>query len=256
VYDTLTSEEFAVQGDGGNQCCADISSDKVVWAQVNGSQSWDIYAYDLSSSQLIPVATRPLIQFFPKVDGDWVIYLEDKGDDPHDEDKPKELYLHNLITGEDFLLGVSPYAFRVEGKSYGIANNRVVWIGWTPKQQPLWPPALRVYNLQSRTDRTIDLPKDCVLNSFRMAGDLIAFSCQAGFYGYDLAQSILFDVPHPRGVGDYFLSETNVVFQMVVDDPDRLDYLTPGAPTPTSIPQTFTPSPARFQLLVAPIMRR
>jgi hypothetical protein len=251
AYDLATGKKFAINGQSDVQSFPDVSGDTVVWSELHDDHSWDIYAYRIASGQLIAAVTRPGSQNVPKTDGNWIVYLEAKNADPRD--MTVDVYLHNLTTGEDFLLGTSSYGS--EGGTYGIAHGRVVWVGLTPdelKQQAGWPPPLHVYDLQARADRVLDKLSTCAPTGFQLAGDLIMYNCKEGFYGYDLAKDALFRIPHPRGVGEIYLSETTVAFQIAVEQP-RI-YLTPGASTPT--PGPYVSEPMKFRLFVEPITRR
>jgi beta propeller repeat protein len=249
AYDLAAGKKLAIAGEGGFQSSPDVSGDMVVWSEVHGDRSWDIYAYSIASDQLIAAVTRSGIQSLPKIDGDWVVYLEVTTTDPRN--MTADVYLHNLTTGEDSLLGTSPYAS--EGGTYGIAHGRIVWLGWTPDElkQQSWPPPFHVYDLPTRTDHLIDASSPCIPTEFFMAGDLIMYGCQEGFYGYDLAKDALFRIPNPRGVGAIYFSETRVVFQIEVESPRT--FLTPGAPTST--PGPYVPQPMKFRLFVEPINR-
>ena len=260
VYDIHTGEEFTIEGEGLSQCCADVSGNIVVWSEIHAGRGGDIYAYDMSSRELLPVVTRSLGQAYPKIEGDWVVYLEDRhSDDPRNP--MRELYLHNLVTGEDMLIGPSPYASKLEGDTYGIDNGRVVWKGWTIGEQPTSEgplPTLHVYDLETRTESALDLSPVCtsVPVSFKMAGDLILFSCE-GFYGcYDLAQEIFVRVPHPEHWSGYtYLSETYVVFRVSEKEESIWDYMTPGASPMPPEEHWLTPQPRQYRLLVVPITR-
>jgi len=261
VYDIHTDEEFTVEGEGLSQCCADVSGDVVVWSEIHAGRGGDIYAYDISSRELIPVVTRSLGQAYPNVEGEWVVYLEDKHSD--DSRNPmRDLYLHNLATGEDMFISPSPYAADLKGDTYGIDNGRVVWKGWAIGEQPTSEgplPTLHVYDLETRTESVLDLSPVCtsIPVSFKMAGDLILFSCE-GFYGcYDLAQDIFFDVPHPEhGIGSLYFSETYVVFRIQAQRESFWDYLmTPGASPMPPEEDWLTPQPRQYRLFVVPITR-
>jgi hypothetical protein len=254
IHDTLTGKEWEYGGDDGHWLSNPaISGHMVVWQdkKATNTRDIDIHAYDIKAKKELIVIQRPGYQVQPKIEGDWIVYLEDKSTDPHD--MTRDVYLHNFTTGEDFLLGTSPYAS--EGGTYGIAHGRVVWVGWTPnefKQEVGLTPPFHVYDLQNQTDRVLDNWSTCAPTGFQLAGDLIQFSCQEGFYGYDLAQDALFSIPLPRGIGEIYLSETSVVFQMEVEEPRT--FLTPGAPTAT--PGPYVPKLMKFRLFVEPINRR
>ncbi len=258
VYDVQTGERFVV-GENNTQRWPDVSESIIVWAESRGSRSWDIYAYDISSHQLTPVISRPLIQAYPKIAGEWIVYLENESTDSRDV--IQDLYLHNLVTGEDMLIGPSPYASKLEGDTYGIDNGRVVWKGWAIGEQPTSEgplPTLHVYDLETRTESSLDLSPVCtsVPVSFKMAGDLILFSCE-GFYGcYDLAQEIFVRVPHPEHWSGYtYLSETYVVFRVSEKEESIWDYMTPGASPMPPEEHWLTPQPRQYRLFVVPITR-
>jgi hypothetical protein len=261
VYDIHTGEEFTVEGEGLSQCCADVSGNIVVWSEIHAGRGGDIYAYDISSRELLPVVTRSLGQAYPKIEGDWVVYLEDKhSNDPRDP--MRDLYLHNLATGEDTFIGPSPFASSLEGDTYGIANGRVLWIGWTSEETPDLlsgdRPSLHLYDLRTRTKSIVDLSPVCtrVPACFEMAGDLILFNCEGGFYGYDLAQEVFFDVPYPRhSVGSVYFSETYAVFRTQVQGESIWDYMTPGASPMPPEEHWLTPQPRQYRLFVVPITR-
>jgi len=259
VYDVITNEIF-VLGESNSQRWPDVSGKMIVWAELHGKNGWDIYAYDMSSSNLIPVITRPLVQMYPKIDEDWVIYLEKRDSDPRNP--IQDLYLHNLVTGEDTFIGPSPFASSLEGDTYGIANGRVLWIGWTSEETPDLlsgdRPSLHLYDLRTRTKSILDLSPVCtrVPACFEMAGDLILFNCEGGFYGYDLAQEVFFDVPYPRhSVGSVYFSETYAVFRTQVQGESIWDYMTPGASPMPPEEHWLTPQPRQYRLLVVPITR-
>jgi len=259
VYDMSTGEIFVI-GESDSQRWPDVSGERIVWAELHGKNGWDIYAYDVPSSNLIPVVTRPLVQMYPKIDGDWVIYLQKRDSDPRNS--MQDVYLHNLVTGEDMLIGPSPYASKLEGDTYGIDNGRVVWKGWAIGEQPTSEgplPTLHTYDLETRTESVLDLSPVCtsIPVYFKMAGDLIFFSCE-GFYGcYDLAQEIFFRVPHPEHWSGYtYLSETYVVFRVSEERASFWDYLmTPGASPMPPEEDWLTPQPRQYRLLVVPITR-
>jgi len=256
IYDARTGDEREYgRGEGYWLRNPDASDQTIVWDEKRASNARDIdiYAYDIAIGRELIVVQRPGYQMRPKIDGEWIVYIDDEGTDPRDV--VQNLYLHNLTTGEDMLLGSSPYASRLEGGTYDIDNDRVVWVGRAAGRQEGLSD-LNVYDLQSRTECMIDTSPACVPTDFRMAGDLILFGCQDGFYGYDLAQDVFFEVPYPEhSIGEFYLSETYVVFRIQGKHPTVWDYLTPGASPMPPREYWLTPQPARFRLFVAPITR-
>ena len=261
VYNLITNEQIEIGGENRWLHTPSVFEQTVVWSErrSDDTHNTDIYAYDITRGQTVPVVERSGYQMRPKVYAEWVIYMEKISDDPRNP--MRDLYLHNLVTGEDMLIGPSPYAADLEGDTYGIDNGRVVWKGWAIGKQPTSEgplPTLHVYDLETRTESVLDLSPVCtsVPVSFKMAGDLILFSCE-GFYGcYDLAQEIFVRVPHPEHWSGYtYLSETYVVFRVSEKEESIWDYMTPGASPMPPEEHWLTPQPRQYRLLVVPITR-
>jgi len=265
VYDIHTGEEFTVEGEGLSQCCADVSGNIVVWSEIHAGRGGDIYAYDVSSHELIPVVTRPLFQGRPKIKGDWIIYLEDKhSDDPRNP--MRDLYLHNLATGEDMRIGPSPYAS--DGSTYGIADGQVFWIGWNIGQEPTKEegplPAWHIYDLNTRQEKVMDTSSAaCPPGGFGLGGDMMKWACGLERYaGYDLEQGVFFEFPilpeEMRGKvesWEAFISNEWVVWYIVERRERVWDYMTPGASPMPPEEHWLTPQPRQYRLFVVPITR-
>lgn len=101
VYDVSTSETFVV-GESDSQRWPDISGNTVIWSEIQ-EQNWDIYAYDIASSETVPVVTRPGGQIMAKIEDGWIVYIQGRNNDGRNP--VWDLYLHNLVTGEDMLIG-------------------------------------------------------------------------------------------------------------------------------------------------------
>ncbi len=259
VYDISTGEIFVV-GESESQRWPDISANMVIWSEIRGNQSWDIYTYNIASGQTAPAVTKSGGQIMPKIEGDWIVYMQRRSNDIRDE--MRDLYLHNLVTGEDMFIGPSPFASSLDGDTYGIANGRVLWIGWTSEEEPDLlsgdRPSLHLYDLGTRAKSIVDLSPVCarVPACFEIAGDLILFDCKGGFYGYDLAQDVFFDVPYPRhSVGSVYFSETYAVFRTQVQGESFWDYMTPGASPMPPEENWLTPQSRQYRLFVVPITR-
>lgn len=268
VHDVFTGESFVLEGNGGTQCCPDVSGDVVVWAEVSENHSWDVYAYNMLSRRLTPVATRPFIQTLPVVRGEWVLYLQDRGDDFLDE-AAEELYLHNLVTGEDALLGSSPFAFRCDGCTYGLVDEQAMWVGWVPGQSISWPPSLHFYDLSTQIVTPLDTSSAaCPPRGFTLGQHLMKWACDyEQMAGYDLAQRVFFRFPAlPETIvvstegrvesWSTYLSDAWVVW-LVVEREDGLHrYSTPAEPMPMPTLHSTAVSPSlRFRLFVAPVIR-
>ncbi|MDX1417042.1 MAG: hypothetical protein R3293_22750 [Candidatus Promineifilaceae bacterium] len=93
----------------------------------------DIYAYDLAAGVEIPVAVAPGVQQQPALDGDWVIWSDNRDSPLHGEplegcancpDNPFDIYAYNLQTGETRVLAA-------DGRHNAqppISGERVAWI--------------------------------------------------------------------------------------------------------------------------------
>ncbi len=255
IYDTSTGEKTEIGGSGRWLHTPSASGHTIVW-----SENTDIYAYDTEKQLATLVSQHPESQIVPKIDGEWIVYMQRRSSDM--QDVMRDIYLHHLGTGEEMLLGPSPFAGDLEGDTYGIDNGRVLWIGWSASEEPDLlagsRPTLHLYDLQTRTESIIDVSPVCtrVPVGFEMAGDLILFGYDDGFCGYDLAQHVFFDVPYPHNsIGEVYLSETHVVFQIQDRGPVFWDYMTPGASPMPSPEYWLTPQPVRFRWFAVPITR-
>jgi hypothetical protein len=259
VYDLSTGEKIRLNGEGGSQCCADVSGNTVVWSERHGDNRMDIYTYNLASSALKVAVARPGSQVFPKIEGDWVVYTEYTSLDFHNEDGPQTLYLHNLATGEDFSLGLSWYAVRCQGCTYGIANQRVVWNGLQVGDPVKWPYPIHVYDLKTHTTQTVDTSAaDCSPWEFALSGNLIQWACDQ-MVGYDLERKVFFEFSAlPKALGDkiggmnIYLSQDWIVWSVVQEKPT----FTPSAPTSTRVSPRLLPIPRWVRLFAAPITRQ
>lgn len=253
VVDLHSGEENWVSGGRW----ADVSGSIVVYAQLGEHpNAWDLYTKNLESGEVKPLAVRENVQSWPKIDGNWVTYLDTERININY--KEESIYAHNLSTGEDLLLGITQFATQSEGGTYGIGNGRIVWIGWQGEQEPDTY-GLHVFDTQKREVYTpANLPTDCELRTFHMAGDFLLFMCH-GFQLYDLAQDQQVAVPYPRpSTGSVYLSEDYVAFCIQGDTgPHIVELLqTPGAELPTPLPPDVTPTPIPWRLFVVPIMRQ
>jgi len=132
IYDLAPRREIAIDSPAFVQRYADISTDGVVvWndsRNATGVKSpTDIYGYDLRTGMEFPVAVGPGIHFLPRIDGNWIIYLDWLPNQVLRSDTPK-LKAYNFSTGERIELGPavyieSPYTNKV----HAISGNRVVW---------------------------------------------------------------------------------------------------------------------------------
>lgn len=249
VVDLYSGETAGViEGRWGN-----ISGSMVVYAMDGGHpNSWDLYAKNLDSGEVIPIAVRERIQSRPKVNGEWVVYLDiERVNASYEKER---IRAYNLNTGEDLVLGVTRYATQSEGGTYGIGNGRIVWIGWRGEREENTY-GLHVFDTQTREVYTPPhLTVDDISPTFDMAGDLLLFGHSTC---YDLAQDVLFEIPYPHNTSGFiYMSQDYIVFRIEVSEPNIIEILqTPGAATPTLPPAGAAPPLRMWKLLVIPIIR-
>jgi|GEM_PF-2419477 len=162
VYDLDKGHEF--QLDNAVPDDLDLSGDIVVWTE---SMVGDVFAHDLLTDQRWPVAVRPGGQFFPRISGQWVIYLEhgENWEEIKDQKYGRyaDLRAYHLDTGEDFLIGQAPLPNDASvGTHHAIAGSKVVWI----QHLPNYKTELRVYDLETRTSRPLVLSDGTQITCF------------------------------------------------------------------------------------------
>lgn len=194
VRDSASGREFRLGSDDGTTGNPAISGNFVAWQdwrnEGKGDQV-DIYAYNLNSHMEITVANRAGIQMFPRIAGEWVIYV----DFQEEQQGIAGLYAHNLMTGEDFAInGKVPFRQdATNGTYHAISGNYVAWLN-VPEQ------ILCVYDLKTRTTRGLNIPGLRWPTDLSLSGDILVW-LDAHWLGYDLTQDAMFVIPIiPQGV--------------------------------------------------------
>jgi len=146
VHDAETGQEIRLGDDAGDALFEKMTSEYVIWRyQWDGrsetTRETGLYAYVLATGEEIIVAGEPdIAPGDPEIDDQWVLYTDAKNSGVYFA----KLRVHNLVTGEDFLLedGV-PYYGRPSSDYYAISDDRVAWMdgSWT----------VHVYDLAART---------------------------------------------------------------------------------------------------------
>lgn len=205
----------------------DVFENKVVWSEFCGTTSWDIYMYATDTQHTTPVITRDNAQIYPKVEQDWVAFAEIV----NATQNTTHLYLYNILTGEEILLGRLPaYTLDCDSCTYNLNNRRVVWLGWDDVDETTASPLLYVYDLDTNNHRAIDVSEGvCAPRGFSMSYNLLKWGCTAQtMAGYDLEQDVFFEYPvlpvdiSSSGVTTY-LSDEWLVWQVYekVSDPQN-----------------------------------
>ena len=271
VFDLQTGEETVLGGEGRWLSHPAVSGSTVVWGEKNitSTLGTDIYAYDMATGQVFTITHRAGGQMKPVIEGEWIVYKNRVIDDPRD--LIADIYLHNITTGEDRLLGTNRFAADATEEVYAIANGRVVWNEWPAGewQDGKWyeeESSLHVYELSSGVEWVLDSSNRAPFY-FVLSGDLLL-----GGGGYDFAQDTSFDIPQ-EGLPDtyqdispgirrviksraVYVSETRMVWLIGTREESNIEYyLTPGIPTPTPVTNIPTPGPIHYRLFTASIER-
>ena len=153
IFDLMVGKELAIGPEDRASMHPDISDKIVVWNDGRNSQDgWvaDIYGNDLQKGKEIPILVGSGRHLFPRVSGDWVIYLDwlpGVGPGTPSPDQPT-LHAHSIRTGEDINLG--PVAYRNDAWSYKrhvISGHVVAWQGRDG--------ATHLYDLAARRERVL-----------------------------------------------------------------------------------------------------
>ncbi len=215
IFDLQTGDETVLGGAGRSLHYPAVSGSIIVWDERNMTSTLgvDIHAYDMATGQTFTVTQRPGQQARPVIEGEWVVYRNRVIDDPRNP--IADIYLYNITTGEDRLLGTNRYAADATEGVYAIANGRVVWNEWPAGEwrDGKWyevEPSLHVRELSDGAERVLNSLENAPLY-FVLSGDLLV----SDGWGYDLAQDIFFDVPRVGNTRAVFLSETRIVWLVI-----------------------------------------
>jgi beta propeller repeat protein len=157
AYDLVGQQEIQIGPDEQPGDYPDVSGHTVVWSDwrhYNNDREVDLYGYDLQRGEEFPVVVRPGIHLFPRVDGNWAIYLYWPPGASLGGRFPSQptLRVHHLRTGEDIALG--PAYYRNDAsccRSHTISGQRVVWLGSNGQ--------LHLYDLATRQERILPEPQ-------------------------------------------------------------------------------------------------
>jgi hypothetical protein len=207
VYDLQTNQESIV---AAHSRLPDVSDNIMVWDGVIG--------YDLAKAASIQTKNLHGQPRYPRISGQWVVYLDAYGDDTAD------VYAHNLATNEDFKIGVMP----TQGQRIGvvdwypvISGKNIVWVSAQDDK-------LHHYNLDTRTDRLLPIPLNAetvngIPRGLELDGDILVYELR-DYMGYDLARDVAFPIPVIPAVKGKWTSSTHplvsggrLVWQTTVD---------------------------------------
>lgn len=162
----------------------DMSESMLVWQQSDGYQ-WDIWGYDLSQGEILPVINRVANQGQAIVSGKWVVYQ----DVAITENNQVALYAINVDTQEDiYLTMVDSFSDQYTLPTYAID---VPWIVWATES------TLNLYNLETHDQHTVSVTACPSLESkpayLEVSGNIVVFSCGQKL-GYDIVSGNFFSL--------------------------------------------------------------
>jgi len=115
IYNLSTHEITEIAVDNSSWYC-DIYGDTIVWDNCRDENKWDIYAYNLSTSEKTQLTFDELEQTKPSIYGDRVVYCEW-------ENGTGDIYMYNLSTRKESQITTNESIQR-DPVIYG---DRVVW---------------------------------------------------------------------------------------------------------------------------------
>jgi len=150
VIDINTGQEILNED---NAFQPSISGNVVVWIDLrNGTE--DIYAHSLATSKEFPVVTGPGNRDYPRISGNWVIYLQRTKFPTGHETTTAQLRAHSLKTNDDFAIGNTPFANdSFQGTYHAIDGHMVAWVEF--EESALSAHSLHLYDLSTRSDRIL-----------------------------------------------------------------------------------------------------
>ncbi len=230
----------------------------VVWEEYRDNQR-NIYGYDLADKQYFSVAQGPGLRLFPKISGDWVVYLLWQPDIQY----RFELHAYNMVDKEDMLVGYMPTTETANYPSYwlfDIDQNLVVWrtIG----------KEIHVYDLASKVERSIFKGEATdIVGRIDISGDLVVWNNgPQDKRGYDLSYNNTFDVPYLPDSASENTSTWSVILThnyivWLVNEESKPDWalgtpLAPGVSTPSNPDPLMEKQRCDQRVFVARIIRK
>jgi len=137
AYDLVSGRVFPICANSGwltFQNFPAIFGNIVVWRDFRNGISdpwavganWDIYCYDLSTSQEFPICTNTADQGPPAISANIVVWEDGRNGDGSGDFSGSDIYGYDLATGREF-----PICTAVNGQaSPAISDNIIVWEDW------------------------------------------------------------------------------------------------------------------------------
>ncbi len=232
LQDIQSGQEIHLGDDNGHTLLEARSNRYIIWRyQRHGfsdaiTLKTGLYAFDLETGEDIVIAQEPSYPVDPVISGQWVLYT-----DPEiGRSNFANLRVHNLVTGEDLLIGNNvPYNQdfnnRPSSDYYAISDESIVWVDVeTGEIQATW--MIRVYDLANGTTRALEVPNTISPEALSISGGIVVW-WDRFWRGYDLQQDAVFTIPViPPGWGNVpvqpggpvTIKDNNLYWSLKVDD--------------------------------------
>jgi hypothetical protein len=154
IQDTQTGSEVRLGSDKGQALLGATSDDYVIWKSLCdgcADLKTGLYAYSIRTSTNILVSDTVRGRGFPKIDGQWVIYVDEKDPTQHLSD----LHAHNLTTGKDLLIGPVVQVHAGATDYYTVHGDKIAWVAGGAGQYT----TLHTYDLTHHTTQTLSTPE-------------------------------------------------------------------------------------------------
>lgn len=260
VRDSQTGQEIRLGSENGQALFGAMNETYVIWKQECdkcASLKTGLYAYSIKTNTNILLSDRMVSRGFPKIDGELIIYSSPQKTSDSYFGKG-ELHAHNLITGEDILVGddlVYPYAPLIGSPNpsdyYAVHGDSITWIA-TDNTSHNW--VLHVYDLKHHAIKTLNVPE--ILNpvfKLNVYDNFVVW--WSGFWqGYDLKRDAYFTIPVipsgwenlPVGQNGLVTAEGNTLHWSLELDGETHYFTAPIVPKgPGAQPTHIVPAPHR-----------
>lgn len=190
VRDEETGQEVRLGDDAGHAILEAVTEQYVLWRyRWNGrgetTRKTGLYIYVLQTGEEIIVAQVPAYPVDPRINGQWVVYTDAQGNSIYFA----RLCAFNVATGEGLLLTEEIPYNRAGRNYYAISDDKIAWVAWVDGN---W--AVNIYDLTTRTSRTLDVPEVQLLTGdVSISGDIVVW-WDRYWHGYDLKQDALFTI--------------------------------------------------------------
>lgn len=187
LHDAETGQTIRLGTDQGSAMLEARSHQYLIWnyscyrCAADVVPNTGLYAYALATQTLIPIGAQHPVRWYPKVSGEWVVYLSEDADSA-------VLRAQHLGTGEELVVA-DPFNYRSDMTGeldpmpfylYALAGQT---IAWSDK-------GIHLYDLTTRTRRTLPLPHLVWrgATALSLSGEVVVWRG----WGYDLGLNELF----------------------------------------------------------------